>query len=53
MDVMTVGELVAMLQDLEDQNLQVLIPSDWHSEGYATPLFVDVVGGDTVVIDVR
>lgn len=48
---MTVGELVALLQDVEDQNMEVLVPSDYDMSGYATPLFVDVVGGVRVVID--
>ena len=50
---MTVGELVALLQEIEDQTLRVLIPNDNDMDGYATPLFVDVVGGNTVVIDFR
>ena len=50
---MTVGELVTLLQDLEDQNMEVVIPSDCDMDGWATPLFVDIVGGVRVVIDFR
>lgn len=51
---MTVGELVTLLRELEDQDMEVLIPCDKDMDGeYATPLFVDVVGGVRAVIDFR
>ena len=41
---MTVGELVSLLQDIEDQDLRVMIPSELDMSGFADPIYVDVIG---------